>query len=561
METLPVNSLDFNLVKQNFINFLKADSRYNDFNFEASGISSLLNILAYNTHYIGYYVKMMLNESFVDSAVTRESLMSMAKLNGYVPKGRKASQVEIQLDIKANTYQPSNIVVNKGSFFNSANTSNDSRTFQVIDDYVAYYKETDTNGKFVYRANLTAYEGTYEHLKFFVDSSVINQRFILDDSNVDVDTIRVKVYPDGVPSNTTEYKLGKSIDVIKSDSPVFYISTNEQGFYEIFFGGGVFGKQPENTNVVEVSFVSTNGDSGNNAKVFSFVPDGDMGSFDSYITTPLSASYGGTEKEDLETLRFAIPNHYRSQNRTVTESDFHTLLLSTYRDIDSINVWGGERNYQKDYGAVYVCIKPKSGLKLSASAKNEISNLLRKTSTVGAKIKIIDPEYTNVNLTVFVKYDNSKTSLSSGSIQNQIRNKVIEYNDTYLNRFNVGLSDVAMLDFVKNDISSIVRIYDLKKVNKTQTIFVDGSENVFLFGNQIQEGSIVGTDGMTDKAGVLYVENNQVGTVDYTNGIVKFTKTSGDTEYKIVCELVSPDVETYLNNIVRIDQIEVIVNG
>lgn len=560
MESLPVNSLDFNLVKQNFINYLKADSRYNDFNFEASGISSLLNILAYNTHYIGYYVKMMLNESFVDSAVMRESLMSMAKLNGYIPKGRKASQIEISLDIKANTFHPANIIVNKGSFFNSANTSNDSRTFQVIDDHVAYYKETDINGKFVYNANVVAYEGTFENLKFFVDTSVINQRFIIDDENIDIETIRVKVYPDGVTSNVTEYKLGRVIDVVKADSNVFYISTNEQGFYEIFFGGNVFGKQPENTNVVEVSFVSTNGESGNNAKVFTFVPDGDMGSFDSYISTPNGVSYGGTEKEDLETLRFAIPNHVRTQNRTTTESDYHSMLLSTYRDIDSINVWGGERNHYKDYGAVYVCVKPKSGLKLSTSAKKEIEGLLKKTSTVGTRIKIIDPEYTNVSVNVYVKYDVSKTSLSSGSIQNQVRNKVIEYNDSYLNRFNAGLSDVELLDFIKKDISSITRIYDLKVVVKTQNIFVDGSENVFLFGNEIKSGSIIGSDGMVDRDGILYVATSQVGTVDYKKGVIKFAKTGGDASYKIVCKLVSPDVETYLNNIVRIDKIEVIVN-
>lgn len=398
---LPVNSLDYDDIRANLVSFLQSQTNpdgslvYQDYNFQGSGISTLINLLSYHTHYIGYYVKMMLNESFIDSAVKKESLYSKAKLTGYVPRSKTSARATLALSLDIDLSNPSHheptsrsILIPRGTTFSAANNNADQRIFYIVDDVFVKNVDYSTLNVAKYTSDdFTVYEGKLQEWKFRIDTSLLNQRYIIQDKTVDIDTIRVIVVPDGGSDSSSgeEYRLASSIFDVNKSSLVYYISTQEEGYFEIIFGNDVFGKKPANRSIVFVYGISSNGNEGNGCKVFRFhAPSQDIptehniGNWEDFtvITTPETISSGGVDAEDVESMRFSIPHHYRRQNRLVTEEDFRSIIMSEFRNIDSINVWGGEKNYYKDYGKIYISIKPKFADKLTLTAKNDISSRL-----------------------------------------------------------------------------------------------------------------------------------------------------------------------------------------
>lgn len=254
---LPINSLDYPEIRENFISFLQSQTDaqgnpvYQDFNFQASGISTLINLLSYNTHYIGYYVKMMLNESFIDSSVKRESLLSKAKLTGYVPKGRTSARAELSLRITIDTenpehYEPSSksILIPRGTSFSGVNTELDQRIFYTVDDIFVKNLNYENAPEVIYSSDVfTVYEGKFQEWKFKIDSSLLNQRYTIQDKNVDIETIRMVVFPDGSLIGE-EYFLASDVFKVDENSKVYYLSTQEEGYFEVILGNNVFGKMP-----------------------------------------------------------------------------------------------------------------------------------------------------------------------------------------------------------------------------------------------------------------------------------------------------------------------------
>lgn len=598
MSTLPINGLDFDDIKKNFIEFLKRDNFFRDYNFNASSISALINILAYNIHYIGYYVKMMLNESYIDSATQRASLLSKAKLNGYLPKSKKSSRaiVQIQLELDLDEEPLSKmILIPRESLFTGANAASDSRSFYILDDVIMYSKPNQTiPNKVVYLSpEIIVYEGVFETLKFKYDTTVNNQRFIIKDKNIDIDTLRVHVYPTLESNTFTDYKFANNIFELSADSQVFFVNTNEDGYYEIFFGNNIFGKTLENGNLIKCHYISTNGESGNGCKRMTYqrpssgsgVPIATLGT--NLTTIVLSTSTGGLEEESIDELRFNIPNHYRTQQRLITDNDYKVFLLSRFRNIDSINVWGGESNIQKTYNTIFISIKPKFGLSLNGTSKKEIELLLKKYSTINKKLQIIDPEYTFININYYVKYKQSETDKSQGEIIRNILAASASYNELFLDRFNSGLSDVDLLTYIKQSVSEIKRIYTTKILNKKQLFqYNSNTEYLINFGNPINVGSLISSEiqygihkcVLKDNNGYLYIYeynsttpliSTRLGTVNYELGQIKisipfvFTAT---TDYKtggiinFSCVANSPDIETYMNNIIILESEKVIIS-
>jgi hypothetical protein len=598
MKSFPINSLDFDEIKANFIEFLKQDLAYKDYNFEASGISSLINIFAYNAHYIGYYVKMLLNESFLDSAILRESLLSKAKLNGYIPKNVRSARARVILKCSVEISQdpPSrSVIIPRGSYFSGANMNNDGRTFYVIDDVICHEREEffDSNNNHMVRytsPEFTVYEGVMKKWRFVVDTTIFNQRFIIKDKTIDVDTLRVNVYDNINSTNRKEFSLANNLFAIHPTSEVFYISTNEEGYYEIFFGNNQFGVKPGHGSVIEASYLSSKGETGNGCKTMVYVQPtptpntNTTASFSHFITTVTEVSNGGMGEETIDELRFNIPHHYRRQNRIVTESDYRSILLSEFRDIDSMNVWGGEKNYRREYGTVFISIKPKHGLKLSGSAREEIERILSKYSVVGMKPKIIDPEYLYLDIKIFVKFNQSKTSKSVGEIERYVHDRAVTYSKENLDRFNAGLSEVDFLDYVRGDEPSITRIYCTKTMFKTLVFtYRTSTEHLVIFGNKIVPGSVKST-GFTygqnkciledDGEGKLWVISNNkkllnkpIGSVDYEKGVISLIldiDIISDTDFngiqgmlKFTAKPVLPDIETYMNNIIMFNTVDV----
>lgn len=587
---LPIAGLDFSEIKSNFIEYLKGDQFYKDYNFQGSGINALINILAYNTHYIGYYVKMALNESFIDSATKRNTLMSKAKLNGYTPKGKKCARagVTLQVSMEPNQEPPTKgLIVPRGSSFSGSNSSSDTRSFYVLDDQVIY-KDMVTSTPTVVRyksKEFTVYEGTQHTWRFVVDKTVNNQRFIIEDPDVDISTIRVDVYPTKNSTEKTEYLLAANIFEVTPKSTVFYISANDRGLYEIFFGNNQFGADVSHGNMIHVYYISSHGTGGNgcSSMVYQKPPENisryTTGNYSIFTTEVISPSSGGCDEETIEELRFNIPGHFRHQNRTVVDNDYRSLLLSEYRNIDSVNVWGGEKSYYRDYNTVYVSIKPKIGLSLNGAAKAEIEALLERYGVVNKQVKLVDPEYLRLSVDFQVKYKPQTTSMSIGEIERRVLELAESYNQTMLDRFEAGLSEVDFLDYIRSEIPAIHRIYTTKTMTKDCIIqYKTNTEHVILFGNAIVPGTIKSTTieyGKRlctiedDGAGSMWIMSNgekvivnRIGSVDYS-GIVRITmnidfKTEVDYGQSglisITATPAKPDIDTYLNNIVIIDR-------
>lgn len=607
LTNLPINSLDYPDIRNNLISFLNdqrdsnGDLIYQDYNFQASGLSTLLNLLAYHGHYLGYYIKMVLNESFIDSSVRLESLLSKAKLNGYLPKGKTSSRIDIVLSVDVNkTEQPSSrsILLPRGTSFSGMNANSDQRVFWTIEDVFIKNIQDISPTEVRYESDtITIYEGKLEQWDFKIDSSLLNQRLILRDKNIDVDTVKVIVYPDS-STQGEEYFTAKDIFSLDGTSPVYYMSTNEEGYYEFFFGNGVIGKEPKNNSTVRVSYISTHGESGNGCKKFQFnAPQQDIptehtiGNWEDFTITisPGDVSSGGVEAENQESLRFTIPHHTKRQNRIVNDSDYRSIIFSEFRNIDSINVWGGENNYRKDYGKIYISIKPKYTDKLTLTAKNDITNrLLKKYCVVGMEPVFIDPEFIDVNVDIYAKIDTRKTTQSLGTIEKNIVEKVVDYNINNLNVFDNFLSDVIMLDSIIESNPFIKSCYSKKKINKKQQIiYASGIENVLFIGNPLEKGiksSYFLYGGVScyfgDEDGKIFIFRtdtgnkyiiNSVGYVDYKEGLVYYTfpefarlvdndfTTSGIISFEMTPE--NPDIETFFQNIVRITKIRVFLTS
>jgi len=609
---LTINSLDYPEIRDNLVSFLQSqlDSAgnpiYQDFDFQASGISTLINLLSYNTHYIGYYIKMLLNESFIDSAVKRESLLSKAKLSGYIPRGKTSARADIKLSINIDVsnseqYEPSSksILIPRGTSFSGVNNDQDQRVFYTVDDLFIKNIDNSLYPIINYTSDtFTIYEGKLQEWKFKIDTSLLNQRYIIQDKSIDIDTIRMIIIPDGLITGD-EYFLASNVFDVTSTSKVFYLTTQEDGFYEIIFGNNIFGKSPSNKSIVYLYYISSNGESGNGCKKFQFnkpsqdIPtENNIGNWEDFnvITETGTISSGGCEPETVDSLRFTIPHHNRRQNRIVTSDDYKSIIISEFRNIDSINVWGGENNIHKDYGKIYISVKPKFSDKLTLTAKKDIqSRLLSKYCVVGMQPVFIDPEFINVELTVYGKVESKRTNKTFGQIEKDIIFEIQDYNSNQLNVFDNFLSDVTLLNNIKSKVTSLKSCYSKKTINKDQDIIYKSEiENEMYIGNSIENGikSSLFNYGTSvcyfadDSNGNVFIykeSDNQkllvksFGRVDYTNGIIYYQfpvygtlvqnnyGSSGTINFTMTPT--NPDIETYLQNIVRITKIRVILSN
>lgn len=587
MKNLQVQSLNFDDIKDNLKEFLKGQETYKDFNFEASGISTLINILSYQTHYIGYFVKMLLDEAFVDSAHTRQALLSHAKRNSYIPRGRKAAGAEVVLRASvslANDSAARNFEIRRGDKFNSTNNTQDNRVFNVLDGSLAYNREVNGDVVTYTSETLRIYEGTLRTWNFVVDTSVVNQKFVIRDANTDIDTLRVRVRENDTSSQYTEFMLASDVMDLDKNSNAFFVSTDEAGYYQIFFGGDVFGAQPDNGNAIEVTYISTNGETGNGARQFRFVPQTPTSGW-SYDTVVTSISGGGAEPQTIEELRFAIPNHIRRQNRILTEGDARGILLDNFRNIDSINIWGGEKNEERDYGKLFVSIKPKYSDRLTALNKTQIrDDIVRKYGFVGIDVVFQDPDFINVDMQVVVSIDLRKTNKSQPEVFNEILARVNEYNTTKLSKFDNILSELELLNFIKASNPAVVSIFTRKKLFKEhQHLHQSTSTNTVRFGNELAPRTIVsaginyGSQIVTmrdDGNGNISLYNGDVlvlgliGSVNYATGTILYTLPANTRitgfesaqigSLKVTATPVDPDIQTSMNNIVRIASTKVV---
>jgi len=472
MAQFNVTELDFQDIKDSIKDHFKSQSKYNDFDFDGSNLSILLDILAYNTHYNAMVAHFSLNESFLDSAQIRGNVVSHAKTLGYIPRSIQASTVKLNVTVTGSGITPATLTLERGTRFRSNSGTSNPYTFVVLDPMTS---PKNSSNQYVF-TNVVAKQGVLKRMLYLVDNSIENQKFVIPDDNVDTNTVRVRVKTNQDSDDYEAYTRFTSLSGITSTSLVYFIQENASGKFEVFFGDGVLGKKPINNNIVEVEYIYTSGEEANNLRTFTALDSiGTLTQISASLASGVTASYGGADRESIESIRYNAPLTYLSQNRAVTADDYRSIITKEFGNIDSISVWGGEKNTEPDYGKVYIAIKPSGATALNASEKNNIITALENKNIVSITPIIVDPEYTYIKLDVFFKYNPNLTDNTRIALEGLVRNRLQTYAQTYLQRFD-GVFRYSKLLFEIDSVdkaimNSVARVYMFKDITPTVSSF------------------------------------------------------------------------------------------
>jgi hypothetical protein len=422
---LEISELDFDGIKANLKTFLSQQNEFTDYNFEGSGMSVLLDTLAYNTHYLAYNANMLANEMYLDSADLRSSVVSLAKQVGYTPTSCTSSSAV--LDVLVNNASGASLTMSRGTKFT---TTVDGQSYSFVNNADVSINPTDGVYQF---NNLTVYEGSYLNYKYTVSTSDIDQRFIIPNDSVDTTTLTVKVQESSSDSTTNTYTLADGISALDSTSKVYFLQEVEGGRFEVYFGDGVLGKAVADGNIVILDYINCNRDGPNGAS--SFTLSGTIGGFSSATVTTDSNATGGTGLESITSIKYNAPRDYTAQDRAVTAEDYKVLVKTLYANAQAVQVYGGEDAETPDFGKVYISIKAKSGSNLTVATKESIVTSLKKYAVASVTPVIIDPETTYITLVVNFKYNSGITTKDVTTLQTNVLSKVATYNNTELEDF------------------------------------------------------------------------------------------------------------------------------
>ena len=427
-----VANLDFEDIKNALKDYLRAQSDFTDYDFDGSALSVLIDTLAYNTYYTAFNTNLVVNELFIDSATLRDNVVAIAKQLGYRPKSITSPVAYVSFTVNyTNPTTDTELLLKKGTGF-IASFDNNIYQYVTLDDIKAQV----TNQTAVF-TNVPVREGTQITNTFVVNTALKSQRFILDNQNIDTNTIRVKVFPTGGSFNE-EYLVSDNILGVNGESKIFFLDEIEDERYEILFGDGVIGKKLDNGARIEISYITTAGPETNGVKTFVFSgvlenPDGvSPTSFDVTINSTIASS-GGEEMESISKIRFNAPKSYGTQNRAVTASDYDAIVRNIYPAVSDIIIFGGEEQEPPSYGKVFVVLKPTNAAFLTSITKNEIIAELKKFVVASVQPEILDPSILYVELSSKIFYDTSITDQTPA----QIRDKAIGSVQDYLNNSNV----------------------------------------------------------------------------------------------------------------------------
>lgn len=411
-------NLEFAEIKTALKDYMRAQSDFTDYDFEGSALSQILDVMAYNTYYTAFNTNMVVNELFLDSSTLRDNVVSLAKQIGYKPQSATAPNATVDLTA---TYSgggtaPDTFVLQKGTGF-VTNFDDVLYQYVTIDD-----QEVPVVNGVATWSGLTLYEGTLLNQSFTINTTLQNQRFVLNNNNLDVSSIRVKVFPS---INQTSFKTYASADNILNldgTSEVFFVEEIEDENFELFFGDGVFGKKLENGNVVEVSYLTTTAGKSNGAKTFTFsgiiFEKGNTTAIP-YTTshTTVSASSGGASAESISSIKTSAPKAYASQDRAVTSADYQSIIKKIYPAVADIITFGGEEDNPPEFGKVKVAIKPQNAIALSSFTKSDIAKKLKDYTVASVTPVVIDPSILYIELDSTVSYKSSKTTLTKAELQ------------------------------------------------------------------------------------------------------------------------------------------------
>ena len=548
-----LNNLDFVDIKSALTEYMRAQTDFTDYDFEGSALSNILDVLAYNTYYTAFNTNMVVNELFLDSATLRDNVVSLAKQLGYTPKSITASKAVVDLGLTFTGTPPSAVTLKAGSGFVS-NFDGSLYRFVITEDTKVSVANNVANFD-----NLSIYEGSYLTTNTTIDTSLKNQRFIIQNSGVDTNTVKIRVYQSAGSSIYDDYAVASNILDIGAIDKVFFISEQEDENYEIFFGDGVLGKKLEDGNVVQISYVVTNGDATNGAKTFTF-----NGVLEDQNNTPLTTPFGittlttssiasgGAAIETIDKIKFNAPKFYGSQNRAVTSNDYKAIVRNLYPAVSDIIVFGGEEQEPPAYGKVFLSVKPTEANVLSSFTKSELKEELKKYTVASIRPEFVDPSILYLELTSNIYYDQNKSKLLPAEIAAKVSTGITEYLKTSnTEKFNgkfryskfIGVIDGTDRAINSNDTNVTLRKDFIAQINSSSYYEVCYQNSFLVDCNN----PVVSSTGMTvfeyptytsyleDRDGklVLYrldsitgekiLLNDSIGTVDYVKGEIMMT--------------------------------------
>ena len=463
---LDISELDFENIKSSLKRFLSNQTQFKDYDFEGSSMAVLLDLLAYNTHYLAYNANFVANEMFMDTAQLRSSVASLAKLVGYTPNSARAPIADLQLVI--NDATGSTVTIPAGTKFSSS-IDGLTYTFVTIGDHVVQ----PVDG--VYTAqSLNVYEGTYVSYNYTFDSTDIDQRFLIPSDRADSTTIKVAVQNSASDVTTATYTKATSITELNGDSKVYFLQEAEDGQYEIYFGDGVIGKKLDDGNIISISYVVTNKTEANGATSFSL--SGSISGFTDVTITVNSSAQGGAEPESLQSIKTSSANFYASQDRAVTVEDYKSKTKQLYANVQSVSAWGGEDNDVPFYGRVYISILPTSGSNLTESTKSRIITDLKKYSVASVTPVIVDPEITNIILRSSIKFDQTATTKVADAIKSDVITTITNYNANTLQSFDNMFRHSKMTGLIDDTDESILSNVTTVQLRKSFTPTIGSSQ-------------------------------------------------------------------------------------
>jgi hypothetical protein len=462
MPLVNFSNLDFNQIKTTLKDYLRSNSNFTDYDFEGSNLSTILDVLAYNTYITSYNANMVANEVFIDSATLRENVVSLARNIGYVPRSRKSATATISffIDTSNITPTPSSLTLRRGTVASTSGSfGNQSFVFSILEDITVPV----FNDIAIFQ-NIKIYEGVRLVNNFTFSSNNPNQRFILPNSGIDTDLISVIVRNNEQSTISVKYNLQDSLFDINNESKVFFLQEIEDERYEILFGDGIFGKKLEEGNFIEIGYITSNGDSANGVSQFTFAGritytrnsiEYNVTSGISLLTTGLVAS-GGENIESVDSIKKYAPRIYASQNRALTANDYETLIPSKiYPETESISVFGGEELIPPQYGKVFISIKPRFGDFLPNLIKENIKLKLKKYAVAGIVPEILDLKYLFIEINSKIYY-NTNLAPNAEFVSSIVQNNANKYAESSeLNRYGARFKYSKFLKIIDDSHESV----------------------------------------------------------------------------------------------------------